>query len=211
MGANSKKSIPENTLERLVLYRRILDEYDARGESRIFSHDMAKLAGNTSAQIRRDLMSCGCSGSTRSGYRVKELQQNLRSRLSYADAKRTILVGIGNLGKAILAYFNFRQPRVDIVAAFDVLPERTGRVISGTRCFAMHDLESIIAEHQVTLGVITVPRTEAQALADRLIAAGVTGILNFAPTTLLVPEHVYVENIDITMKIEKIAFYSGEI
>ena len=210
MNAKLPKSIPENTLERLVLYRRILDNYESEGKITIYSHEMAKLAGNTPAQIRRDLMSCGCSGATRAGYNVKDLQHNLRTQLGYSDAKQTILVGIGNLGKAILSYFNFRQPRVHVVAAFDVLPERIGRVISGTRCHHTKALETIVKEHHVTLGIITVPRTEAQSMADRLVAAGVTGILNFAPVTLNLPDHVYVENMDITMKIEKIAFYSGE-
>ena len=210
MKNNDKKSIPENTLERLFLYRRILDNYESEGKTSIYSHEMATLAGNNPSQIRRDLMSCGCSGATRAGYNVKALQQDLRSQLGYSDAKQTILVGIGNLGRAILSYFNFRQPRVHVVAAFDIMPDRVGRVISGTRCHDTKEMENIIKENQVTLGVITVPRTEAQAMADRLVAAGVTGILNFAPVTLKLPEHVYVENMDITMKIEKIAFYSGE-
>lgn len=210
MKKNTEKRIPENTLERLVLYRRILDNCENDGKTNIYSHEMAALAGNTSSQIRRDLMSCGCSGATRAGYNVKDLQKDLRSQLGYSDAKQTILVGIGNLGRAILSYFNFRQPRVHMVAAFDILPDRLGRVISGTRCHDIKEMENIIQENQVTLGVITVPRSEAQATADRLVAAGITGILNFAPVTLKLPDHVYVENMDITMKIEKIAFYSGD-
>jgi len=210
MSEKTQKAIPENTLERLFLYRRILDNYELDGKITIYSHEMAKLAGNSASQIRRDLMSCGCSGATRAGYNVKALQQDLRVQLGYSDAKQTILVGIGNLGKAILSYFNFRQPRVHVVAAFDVLPQRIGRVISGTRCYDIKEMEALIQEKNVTLGIITVPRTEAQAMADRLVAAGVVGILNFAPVTLKLPDHVYVENMDITMKIEKIAFYSGE-
>ncbi len=206
----TRKEIPVNTLERMVKYRRILDNYAADGKTIIYSHEMAKLAGNTPSQMRRDLMSCGCAGSTRAGYNVQEMQTNIKSVLGYSETKQTILVGVGNLGKAILSYFSFRVPRVQVVAAFDVMPHRIDRVISGTRCHDIKEMETIIKEQSVTLGIITVPREEAQALADRLVAAGIVGILNFAPVTLDLPDHVYVENMDITMKIEKIAFYSGE-
>ncbi len=206
----SGKDIPDKTLERMVKYRRILDNFEAEGKAIIYSHEMAKLAGNTPSQMRRDLMSCGCAGSTRAGYNVKEMQHKIKEVLGFSDTKHTILVGVGNLGKAILSYFSFRVPRVQVVAAFDIMPQRIGRVISGTRCHDIHEMETIIKEKNVTLGIITVPREEAQALADRLVAAGITGILNFAPVTLDLPENVYVENMDITMKIEKIAFYSGE-
>ena len=194
----------------MVRYRRILDNYAAEGKPIIFSHELAQLAGNSPSQIRRDLMSCGCAGTTRAGYNVSEMQKNLKQVLGYSETKHTVLVGVGNLGKAILSYFSFRVPRVQVVAAFDVLPQRVGRVISGTRCHDVSELETIIHEKNVTLGVITVPREEAQPLADRLVAAGVVGILNFAPVTLKLPENVYVENMDITMMIEKIAFYSGD-
>ena len=118
------------------------------------------------------------------------------------------LVGVGNLGRAILSYFTYSHPGLTIAAAFDTDENKVDRVISGCRCFHMSQFESKIAEMNINLGIITVPATQAQFVADRMIAANIKGILNFAPVPLKVPEGVFVDRIDIASSLEKLAYFA---
>jgi len=121
------------------------------------------------------------------------------------------LVGVGNLGRAMLAYFQGRRPRLSIVAAFDSDPAKYGRVIQGCRCYSLDQMEEIVRDARITVGVITVPASEAQRIANRLVSSGVTGIINYAPVPLWAPPHVYVEDIDMTMSLEKVAYFARTI
>jgi redox-sensing transcriptional repressor len=120
------------------------------------------------------------------------------------------LVGVGNLGRALLSYFVNRTPQFSIVAAFDCEPDKVNRVIHGCRCYAADDMKPVIAEHGITEAILAVPAQEAQRIADRLCEAGIQGIVNFAPVRLWVPDGVYVENVDVTMTLERVAFFSRE-
>lgn len=204
-----KKDIPVKTVERLVLYKRLLKDLQAKGENSLYSHQLAKLANNTPAQVRRDLMMIGYSGGTpRKGYQVEELIDRITSVLEETEEKKIILVGIGNLGRAILSYFSFQHPGLSIVAAFDNDENKTNRVIAGCRCFHLRELEEKVKETGATIGVITVPAQHAQAAADIMVDAGIKGILNFAPVPLKLPEGVFNDRIDISMALEKIAYFA---
>jgi redox-sensing transcriptional repressor len=202
--------IPVNTLGRLSLYRRLLIEQLAAGARQIYSHQLAGLAVSTAAQVRRDLMTIGFTGSPRKGYAIQELVDAVNAVLARSVDTSVALVGVGNLGRAILAYYGNRQP-IRFAAAFDRAPEKTGRILHGCRCYAVEALADVIARENIHVGVIAVPASEAQAVADQLVLAGVKGILNFAPVRLRVPAGLYVENVDLMMALDKVAYYAHEL
>jgi len=203
-------SIPVNTLGRLSLYRRLLLEQLAAGTRQVYSHQLASLAVSSAAQVRRDLMTIGFTGSPRKGYAMQELVEAIGAVLARSVETSVALVGVGNLGRAVLAYYGNRQP-IRFAAAFDRAPEKTGRMLHGCRCYPVEQLAEVIGREGIHVGVIAVPAGEAQAVADQLVLAGVKGILNFAPIRLRVPAGLYVENVDLMMALDKVAYYAHEL
>ena len=204
---NPGTPLPVNTLGRLSLYRRLLLEQLAAGARQIYSHQLASLAVSTAAQVRRDLMTIGFTGSSRRGYAIQELVESINAVLARSVETAVALVGVGNLGRAILAYYANRQP-VRFAAAFDRAPEKAGRILHGCRCYPVEQMPDVIARGQIHVGVIAVPASDAQSVADQLVLAGVKGILNFAPVRLRVPAGMYVENVDLMMALDKVAYYA---
>ncbi len=202
-------AIPVNTIGRLSLYRRLLQEQIAGGGRQIYSHQLARLAVTTAAQVRRDLMTIGFGGSPRRGYAMLDLVEAINAVLARSVETAVALVGVGNLGRALLAYYANRQP-VRFAAAFDRAPEKTGRVLHGCRCYPPEQMASVIAQEGIHVGVIAVPASEAQSVADLLVFAGVRGILNFAPVRLHLPAGMYVENVDLMMALDKVAYYAHD-
>jgi len=202
--------IPVNTIGRLSLYRRLLLEQLGVGARQIYSHQLAGLAVSTAAQVRRDLMTIGFSGSPRKGYAIQELVDAISAVLARSVETSVALVGVGNLGRAILAYYGNRQP-IRFAAAFDRAPEKAGRILHGCRCYPAEAMADVMARENIHVGVIAVPAAEAQAVADQLILAGVKGLLNFAPVRLRVPAGLYVENVDLMMALDKVAYYAHEL
>jgi len=180
----------------------------ADGVRNVYSHQLARLACGTPAQVRRDLMVVGYRGSPVSGYDVPRLLESLRECLDAPGGQGVALVGVGNLGKAILSYFRGRRPNLEIVAAFDNDPAKTSRVIHGCRCWPMESLEEVVSSRKVRTAVITVPAASAQAVAEALARAGVTGLLNFAPVRLRVPAKVHVDDMDMSIALEKVAYFA---
>ena len=207
VGYKAGPTIPVNTLGRLSLYRRLLLEQLSAGARQVYSHQLASLAVSTPAQVRRDLMTIGFAGSPRKGYAIPELVEAIGSVLARSVETAVALVGVGNLGRAILAYYANRQP-VRFAAAFDRAPEKAGRILHGCRCYSVDQMADVIAREQIHVGVIAVPASDAQAVADQLVLAGVKGILNFAPVRLRVPAGMYVENVDLMMALDKVAYYA---
>jgi len=200
----------ERTIGRLSLYRRLLRELESAGVNNIYSQELARMAGVTAAQVRRDIMAIGYSGSPARGYDVHALGESIGDYLDAPGGQGVALVGIGNLGRAIMAFFSGRRPRLAIVAAFDADPYKVNRVIHGCRCYPAEEIGQVVREQNITVGIITVPASEAQNVAETLVRAGVRGILNFAPVPLRVPAGVYVEQIDMTMALEKVAFFARQ-
>jgi len=200
--------ISPKSIGRLSLYRRILNVLQGEGVRNVYSHQLAALAGCTAAQVRRDLMLVGYRGSAIHGYEVARLIESLREFLDAPGGQGAALVGVGNLGKAILSYFAGRRPNLRIVAAFDSDPYKANRVIHGCRCYAMENLQEVCRSQGIGLAIITVPAQAAQAVADALVKSGVRGILNFAPVRLRAPPHVHVEDIDMIVSLEKAAYFA---
>jgi redox-sensing transcriptional repressor len=200
----------EKTIGRLSMYRRLLANLHAEGVASVYSHQLAAMAGGTAAQVRRDLMVVGYSGSPKRGYDVVELAGSIGRFLDDPRGQQCALVGVGNLGRAILAFFSGRRRLLSIVATFDSDPYKVDRVIHGCRCYAVDALPQVAAEQRITVGIITVPAPSAQAVAEVMVRAGLRGILNFAPTPLRVPPGIYIEDIDMTMSLEKVAFFARQ-
>jgi len=198
----------DRTIGRLSLYRRMLNIVKAEGRPYVYSHQIAALCGVTPAQVRRDLMSIGYSGSPNRGYDTSELLWSIEDFLYDPKGQNVALVGVGNLGRAILAYFTGRRPRLSVVAAFDNDPAKHSRVILGCRCYPLDQIEPVVRAQEIRVGILTVPASAAQLVAERLVEAGVCGLLNFAPMALRLPLHVHVEDIDLAMSLEKVAFFS---
>ncbi len=202
------RDIPARTIERMVLYKRFLTELMARGEQTIYSHELASMAHNSAAQVRRDLMTIGHAGNPRKGYDIKDLLNRISDILDSSTERFIALVGVGNLGRAILSYFTYRHKGLTIIAAFDVDDAKTDRVISGCKCYPMEKFEEKVKELGVTLGIITLPAGAAQMTADRMVSAGIKGILNFAPVPLKLPPHISSARIDIASSLEKLAYFA---
>lgn len=201
-------STSSKTIGRLCVYRRQIQRLKDEGKSNVYSHQLATLTGGSAAQVRRDLMAIGYSGTPYHGYRIEELAQSIASFLDDPDGQQVALVGLGNLGRAILAYFDGRRPNLTITAAFDIDPAKVDRVIHGCNCHDIAQLESITSRHKIAVGVICVPAREAQNVAEKLVISGVKAIVNFAPRRLHVPENIHVEDIDMTTALEKAAYFA---
>ncbi len=206
MNTSFKTSL--KTIERLCVYRRILRNIETDGIDNIYSHQLAKLAGVSAAQIRRDLMVIGYTGSPIKGYQVSGLLNSISEFLDKPGCQNICIVGVGNLGRAILAYIPGRYTHLHIVAGFDVDEHKINRVIVGCRCYHINKLSEIVKEKNITVAIIATPAENAQAVVDKLIASGVKSILNFAPVTLKVPEDVFVEYMDISVALEKTAYFA---
>ncbi len=203
--------VPSKSIERLIAYRSLLKKRDHEGQEYIFSHQLGELSGHTAAQVRRDLMAVGYSGNSKNGYHIQDLLSFIKQLLEPTEGISVILSGVGNLGRAILSYFATLRPLFNIIAGFDVDPQKTDRVIHGCRIYSISDFSTITQQHpSIQLGILTVPAPEAQAAADLLISAGVCGLINFSPVRIKTPEHVYVEHMDMALTFEKVAFIARE-
>jgi len=200
--------IPVHTIERLSRYRRLLETLAAGGRVSVHSHVLADMACVTPSQVRRDMMSLGCSGSPSRGYLVPEVVAAVDRLLNGDVQQQAVIVGLGNLGRAILTYLNGRLRNLTIAAAFDSDPQKTGRVIGGCRCLGMDLLEETIASRGILAAILAVPAAAAQETADRLVAAGIRGILNYAPVPLRLPGCVFVDHRDMATALEKVAFFA---
>ena len=179
------------------------------GAKQLFSHQLAKLAGATAAQVRRDLMVVNLVGSPRHGYDIAALAGAIAAYLHGGqEGRRAVLVGLGRLGRAMLSYFVSHRPGLSIVAAFDTDPAKVGHIVEGCRSYPLDELTARVTELGVPVAIVAVPADAAQGVADVLVRAGVTGIANFAPVSLDVPPTVFVENIDLTVSLEKVAYFA---
>jgi len=205
------KTFSEKTIERLILYRRIIMNIDANKKPNLFSHELSAMTGFTSAQIRRDLMAIGYSGSPVKGYDTKELYKSLSEFIDAKNLQQVAIIGLGQLGRAIVNYFRNRREKLEITVAFDKDPKKVDRLVNGVRCYPITDLEKILRENDIRIAILAIPEAQAQKMGQRLADAGVKGILNYAPIQLKLPESVYVENRDMIMAVEKVAYFSRTV
>src|SRR5690606_18745408 len=181
---NNKTRIPRPTIKRLSLYLRELELLEERAQNTISSKQLGDALGLTDAQVRKDLAFFGQFGHPGIGYKVPELIGKLRKILGTDRSWNAAIVGAGNIGRALMPYARFRRKGFEIVAVFDRDPAVQGTVIAGHMVRPMSDLPQLVKERNILIGIIAVPAESAQEVADHLIAAGVRGILNFAPVRL---------------------------
>lgn len=202
-----KFNLPEKTIERLSEYRRTLLNCLAKGKTHIYSHELAGLHNITAVQVRRDLMLIGYSSMKKKGYDAQELVKVIGDIIDHQVGLNVAVVGMGNLGRAITTYFNGKRPKLNIVAAFDVDPNKINRVISGVNCHHMKELPDVIKRNDISIAIISSPPDTASQVAEQLVAAGIKGILNFSTIPLVVPENVYLEEYDMITSMEKVAYF----
>jgi len=193
---------------RVVLYRRALQALVAAGREAVSSAELAEAADCTAEMVRRDLMEIPCSGSPRRGYPARELLAGIDVVMGAARNMPVALVGLGNLGRAVLGYISSRDCPLQLRAVFDRAPEVVGRSFGALRCLHVDALPEAVRDLGIRLGIVAVPADQAQAVAELMVSAGITGILNFAPVRLAVPGDVVLENMDILVGLEAVAWMS---
>ena len=200
--------ISEKIIARLCLYRRVLEELEYNGTSSIYSHELAERVGVSAAQLRRDIMEVGYAGSPTRGYDINGLQESITSFL-YGNCKGTTsIIGIGNIGRAILAFIGRENFKINVTACFDDDSDKVGNVFYGCRCYNLNELTERTQQYNITSAILAVPETAAQIVADKLIESNIKGIMNFAPVKLRVPDDVYVENINLGISLEKVHYFA---
>jgi redox-sensing transcriptional repressor len=198
--------VPAAVVSRLSLYLRELQHLVRDGQQTTSSSELGDRLGFTDAQVRKDLAHFGHFGHPGIGYRCDELIQAIRRILGTDRQWQVALVGVGNLGRALLGYRGFQPQGFRLVAAFDADPQKVGSQIEGVDVFHIDRLGEILGRQRVDLGILAVPAAQAQPVADALVAAGVTGILNFAPVTLRLPEEVSRVGVDLARELEQVTF-----
>lgn len=199
-------SVPSAVVNRLSLYLRELQHLVADGNETISSSQLGQRLGFTDAQVRKDLAHFGHFGHPGIGYRCAELIEAIRRILGTDRQWQVALVGVGNLGRALLGYRGFEKQGFRIVAAFDVDPTEVGANIDGVTVHHFQELDAVLARHRVEIALVAVPAAQAQEVADKLVAAGVSGIVNFAPVTLAVPEGTSTVGVDLARELEQVTF-----
>lgn len=202
------KRIPDETIRRLPVYLRGLMFLHEGGKERISSTDLGEFVGIHSWQIRKDFSYFGDFGVRGVGYEIKKLVNEIKGILKLDVVQKAVLVGAGNLGSAILSYSGFEVYSFDVTMAFDNNPKKIGKKIKKNIEIMDVSKLDVIKKHNIKLGIIAVPRSAAQETADKLVKAGVTGILNFSPCYIMVPKKIKVITIDIAGYLARMPYYT---
>jgi len=200
--------IPEKTVTRLSIYLRCLEELEADGVDSVSSKQLAQRFGLNSAQVRKDLAYFGQFGVRGLGYYIAELKHNLERILGLKQDWEVALVGAGNLGSALIAYKGFQARGFRISMVFDTDSAKVGLQIDGVVVMDVAKMASALRKKKVKIAVVAVPAGVAQSVADLLVDAGVTAILNFAPTQLAVPEGIKIQNVDLSVLLKTLSYHT---
>lgn len=201
------RGIPEATVARLPVYLRALVGLAERGTATCSSEELATAAGVNSAKLRKDLSYLGSYGTRGVGYDVEYLRYQIAREMGVTQDWPVVIVGIGNLGHALATYSGFSSRGFRIVALLDADPARQGEDIDGLVVRAFDEVDDLVRDHAVAIGVIATPAVAAQDVCDRLVGAGVTSILNFAPAVLSVPDGVDVRKVDLSIELQILAYH----
>jgi len=202
--------IPRKTIYRLSIYLRCLARLRENGIGTVSSEALAKAVGVKPTQLRKDLAYFGTFGTRGLGYDVTELYKQIADELGTSRLQPVILVGVGNLGLALLSYRGFEEEGFEIVAAFDTEPDRKRDKEIKQPFYGMEALPEMVRQRVVKMAVITVPAAVAQTVTNALVDCGITGILNFAPIVLAVPEDVTVNNVNLAIELENLSYFIRE-
>lgn len=201
------QKIPQVTAKRLPLYYRYLEKLHAIGKQRVSSAQLSEALQIDPATIRRDFSYLGELGKKGYGYNVNYLLQFLRDFLKQDEVTNVVLVGVGNLGTALLRYNFYRSHNTKIVAGFDIDPNKIGKDIDGIPIFSINRFAEVKELHNVEVAILTVPANVAQQITDRIVAAGIRGILNFTPARLTAPPSVRIHHIDLTTELQTLIYF----
>jgi redox-sensing transcriptional repressor len=206
-ATSRSRGIPEATVARLPLYLRALTALSERSVPTVSSEELAAASGVNSAKLRKDFSYLGSYGTRGVGYDVEYLVYQISRELGLTQDWPVVIVGIGNLGAALANYGGFASRGFRVAALIDADPAMTGRSVAGIEVQHSDGLERIVAGSGVSIGVIATPAGAAQQVCDRLVGAGITSILNFAPTVLSVPDGVDVRKVDLSIELQILAFH----
>jgi redox-sensing transcriptional repressor len=198
--------VPKAVVSRLSLYLRELQHLIRDGQETTSSTQLGRVLGFTDAQVRKDLAYFGQFGYPGIGYRCDELIGEIKRILGTDRQWPIALVGAGNLGRALVGYKGFGHQGFRVAAVFDVDEAKIGREIDGIRIHALADLPRIVLEHGIRLAILAVPAVAAQDVADKLVEAGIDGVLNFAPVTINLPQQVRIVGVDLAIELEQLSF-----
>ncbi|MEJ7689849.1 MAG: redox-sensing transcriptional repressor Rex [Nocardioidaceae bacterium] len=202
-----ERGIPEATVARLPVYLRALTSLSDSEVSTASSEDLATAAGVNSAKLRKDLSYLGTYGTRGVGYDVNYLRYQIAREIGLTQDWSVVIVGIGNLGHALANYSGFASRGFQVAALLDSDPARVGEAVGDLKISSLDDLDAIVRDNTVAIGVIATPAEAAQEVCDRLVAAGVSSILNFAPAVLSVPGHVDVRKVDLSIELQILAYH----
>ena len=206
-GRTDLRAVPDATVARLATYLRVLTGLGDDAISTVSSEELASAAGVNSAKLRKDLSYLGSYGIRGVGYDVGTLTEQISRTLGLTVHHSVALIGVGNLGQALAGYAGFASRGFRITALLDADPRRVGTDMRGLVVRDIVDLEDVLAEHDVTIAVLAVPSGVAQSVCDRLVRAGVSSILNFAPVVLSVPPHVHLRKVDLAAELQILSFH----
>jgi redox-sensing transcriptional repressor len=208
IGARSDgRGVPDATVARLPIYLRALTTLAEDEVTTVSSEELAAAAGVNSAKLRKDLSYLGSYGTRGVGYDVDYLVYQVSRELGLTQDWPVVIVGLGHLGHALANYGGFASRGFAIRALVDADPETVNTEIAGLAVRPLDDLEELVSAHGIAIGVIATPASVAQEICDRLVNAGVSSILNFAPVVLAVPEHVEVRKVDMSIELQILAFH----
>ncbi|MYA60275.1 MAG: redox-sensing transcriptional repressor Rex [Chloroflexi bacterium] len=205
-----RRPVPPTTVRRLSTYYRVLGTVQSDGQPSVSSETLASLTGFTAAQVRRDLAYFGSFGKRGVGYDVTSLRRRLAAILGIDRGWRIGLVGVGNLGRALMAYPGFNNQGFDVVAAFDSDASVIGSTVNGQCVCSVDALGDVVRDQHIDMVIVTVPAAAAQQVVDQAVAVGVRAILNFAPTQLRVPPDVQLSNVDLAVEVEYLSYSLAE-
>jgi redox-sensing transcriptional repressor len=200
------ESIPNPAVRRLSLYLRQLETFEGKGRRTISSKQLGESLRLTDAQVRKDLAYFGQFGHPGIGYKVEDLILELRKILGTDKTWNVVLVGAGNIGRAMSGYRGFDKKGFRVVAVFDNDPAKVGRKLGGFTIQPLAEIAQMVQQEGVKLAILAVPADSAQDVADQLVDAGIRGLLNFAPISLSIPSHVALQTVDMAVQLEQLAF-----
>jgi len=207
LADGSARGIPDATVARLPVYLRALNALAEQGVLSCASNELAEQAGVNPAKLRKDLSYLGSYGTRGVGYDVEYLRYQIAREMGQTQDWDVVIVGVGNLGSALSAYQGFSTRGIRVAALVDVDPKRIGTVVSDIVVSSFADLAAVVAEREISIGVIATPGAAAQQVADCLVAAGITSILNFAPALVQVPDGVDVRKVDLSIELQILAYH----
>ncbi len=202
-----KPIISYRNLKRFLLYRLCIIKFQRLGFRRVFSYTLGEEAGVRAEQVRKDFSIAGIKGSKRGGYEINHLLDSINSLFKHKRARPVVLVGMGNIGHALVNYLGFKENNIRIIAGFDLDPSKYNRK-SAIPVYPTDKIDEIVQQHQIKTAIIAVPEESGQKVCDQLVHAGIRAILNFSPVVLRVPDHVKINNVNLRNELESLFYYT---